>query len=1293
MRTADRSLSLATIVAIPLCVVCASAVLTWPSLAGEPRFERMAALQETIVSVHERAGIPGVFTYNHDPTYWLGNVALGKLKVGVSGASGVSWLADSKDLKVRNTTGGEGVEASGGAGGVRVKVEALPTAAGRGTMRWEGSALIKVTAWPPSQLVFEFGGIGLVRTIPLGPEVPSRPDYLMQGRIESSAGDGTECRADASGGILGAKGVPSMTAVHFSSKTPVALESANGVLRCSTKGPASIVYALVAFAEDEARAAELAAAKPEAVEQECRKRFTDLAQAAWIETPSKVLDEAFLAAARNLEYAWVRPYGWIEAIHHWGTLYTQQHSLAADWIGQADRSREMLLTHASKLLPSGQVPQLDPYGRTRQDFGGWSQFYVWGVQHYWRHTGDRGFLDKIREPLGRVVGQTFEAHDADGNGLLGFGQQIGNQEDYISTPEDGTSPTIAGIEMKRIQAELALAVGRKAEAEVHALQARRMAESLRESLWDTGLGRYTFYRDALGVHHLDGQYHTLIWPVILDLLGPPGSYTSMRHLADTLTGQDGQIYASNNFPNHVVATVGSQAGGQQQPWATLGWTKLGDGDRAIRPLEWIAERVMNEANAGSWCEVAEDMPAYFTPPAGVYIQGIVEGVFGLTLDKPAGVLRVSPCLPDRWPKARLHLPEYDVTVAQSSTYRKIECSSTLSLRHVYRVQIPPSREVRVRGNGKSVGFRLEEGIRRQFVCVDLPPCERSSLEIRWQAVKRAVTCPPEASPGRWFAVTVAGGRVERVSDPCGVLSDWRISGPRISLRIREGVAADAGLYGEPGRRTLTRRSVFAYVRLGARSGYWEPIDFAVVPALRFAQGPVLVPAAGGLRLTFEVAGLRQGKSLPASVEFGGVHKRVAPSPRGLSSVALEDRDLAAIHPGLNELTIVLDDGRTLTGRFDGSPLFSAWDDFRAYAAARIRRVPLPAEVLSPDTEWRNWRWWSAYGHQPWASLPPPLQGLDGKADLSPPSCPGLSFANPGRKLAVVSRHIGRPVLTLPVEQQARKVYLLLLPLLDNHDVFSPVGRITVRCGDGTAFERTLRIPGDLDWWGPRAILGGFATVGAGWTDSPVWETPSCVVNVIAVDLREMRPVESVTVETIGRYPALGVVGLTTLGQVNSDDVARLPGRVRALAEREPRAIFAFDLPTLSGWETTGAAWGIGDATTDYWGRRGSGRYFANSMAGGESAIGTITSPMFRITGSKLVFLANGHGNRNYYALVDAGTGAELLRAPAPEKTGPFAKVVWDVSRLRGREVRFKAVDEENGSAYAWIAFDDVLIER
>lgn len=1257
--------------------------LCFPAIA-QPHFERMAALHETVVSIHEASGIAGMFTYDHDPQFWLEYLALGKLLVGVRDDGNTRWLHEAKDLQVRNIPTGEGVEALGTVAGKRIRIQVLPTARGRDTQRWQGSALFIVTCQPKARLALRYGGLGRVRIHGFRPQLPQRIDYLTRADFLPTSAEEQQIDLQTWGAVLRTPALPLAVAVFVEREGSARLLQDGAFVGVEYDAPVSRTALIAGFAGDEERAIVLARKHPDTVEAECRQRFRSLRASAWIQTPSRELNDAFHWALINMEYAWVRPYGWIEGLRHWGTFYSQQHNMAADWIGQAPRSREMLLTHAAHLLPSGQVPQLHPNGQTRLDFGGWNQFYVWGVEHYWQHTGDRDFLQRILPSLQRVVRQTFEEHDPDGNGLLGFGQQIGNQEDYISTPEDGTSPTIAGMEMQRILGRMLEAVGRKEEAQACYQKRIRMWRALRENLWMPELGRFGFYRDSLGVLHLEGQYHTLVWPVLYCPLPVTEQYTSMRHLADTLTGSEGQIYCSNNFPRHVMATVGSQAGGQQQPWATLAWAKLGDGDRAVRPLEWIARRVVQPPNSGSWPEVAEDLPAYFTPPAGVFVWGVIEGLFGLKRDVPGGWLQVAPCLPRGWKYSELHLPDIHIVVKQDGTSIRILLKQQNPLHTVYRLYVPPNLGHWVKVNGRgSTGWREEPAIRGNFVVFEASPSRQQEVLVRWKplSIEARVWAQVEAG-GMWngglfdpqHKVSYFGDPDiplhSQFIDPQDVLEQMSEADDEgFHALVRSHIRPRAQDYAELGKRLLSRRTVFAecFSEQPLISSFLMPFDFSVL------DPTVPLPAQLSRERDRWVLRFRLPMSEAAEEEE---HPLSLP-------------EIANITPGMNLLCPApASDWREPSLRFDARPLTES-EDWRALAKACVRHVPLPEDWQSPDTEWRTWRVWFAYGHPPWNGLQPPLQGLEGATFLEPPCVPGVSFRNPGRKALVVSRHLGRPSVTLPLSGKGRKVYLLVIPLLDNHDVFAPVARVSVQCSDGTLFSRTLHFPGDLDWWAPRSVVGDFATFGSDWQAPLSWETPSSVMNVVDIDLGAERGLLSVAVETIARYPALAVVGVSVWGSPRLAAIEGLPESMRQVLALQPRTLFEFNVPSLEGWEVKGSAWGIADTVGDHWGRRGTSRYFANSMAGGEQAVGEILSPPFRIAGSRLTFLSNGHGARNYFALVDAQTGEELRRAPAPNRTGLFVKNEWDVSDLKGREVRFKAVDAEDGSAYAWIGFDDI----
>jgi hypothetical protein len=359
------------------------------------------------------------------------------------------------------------------------------------------------------------------------------------------------------------------------------------------------------------------------------------------------------------------------------------------------------------------------------------------------------------------------------------------------------------------------------------------------------------------------------------------------------------------------------------------------------------------------------------------------------------------------------------------------------------------------------------------------------------------------------------------------------------------------------------------------------------------------------------------------------------------------------------------------------------------AASRVRAVPLPEDLLSPDTDWRSWRTWLAYGHMPWAASRPPLESLEGRSTLEAPEVPGVTFSLAGRRMAVASAQTGRPVVSIPVNGGFRKLYLLLLPLLDNHDVHALVARVYAGCDRGVTISRTLHFPGDLDWWCPREVVGDFATVDAGWTRSVSIRTPSAVLNVIEMDLGAVRDVRRLTIESVGDLPAIGVVAVSGLGPL---DASSLPEDLQPPAAlRDPVVLADFENGALDGWHAEGDAWAVSRSPGDKWARQAQGEWFADSLAHGEDRVGILRSPLFRVTMPALSFLANGWGAANHFALRDAVTGALLRSAPVPGGTGVFTEIRWDVSDLLGRQVVFEAVDAESKPAYAWIAFDRLML--
>jgi putative heme-binding domain-containing protein len=124
---------------------------------------------------------------------------------------------------------------------------------------------------------------------------------------------------------------------------------------------------------------------------------------------------------------------------------------------------------------------------------------------------------------------------------------------------------------------------------------------------------------------------------------------------------------------------------------------------------------------------------------------------------------------------------------------------------------------------------------------------------------------------------------------------------------------------------------------------------------------------------------------------------------------------------------------------------------------------------------------------------------------------------------------------------------------------------------------------------------------------------------------------------------------------------------------------------------TVSPWGLESRTVEGGGPLKVLSSLASGKPEAEQATGLLLSRAFPAP-AKLSFLICGHdgppdapaGGRNFVRLVDAVTGAELQKV-APPRQDMARRATWDLTSWAGREVRLEVVDQDTGSAYAWLA--------
>ena len=121
----------------------------------------------------------------------------------------------------------------------------------------------------------------------------------------------------------------------------------------------------------------------------------------------------------------------------------------------------------------------------------------------------------------------------------------------------------------------------------------------------------------------------------------------------------------------------------------------------------VSQWVMSDTLRGSWPEISEEpIVAYFSPPAGLFVQSVIEAVYGLQINKPKGILTVAPSFPDSWPQATLDLPDFSAEYKKDDNTVEYVVQSKEPLKRQLRWMLPPSDVQSVKVNGRKVKFDI-----------------------------------------------------------------------------------------------------------------------------------------------------------------------------------------------------------------------------------------------------------------------------------------------------------------------------------------------------------------------------------------------------------------------------------------------------------------------------------------------------------------------------------------------------------------------------------------------------------
>jgi len=631
-----------------------------------------------------------------------------------------------------------------------------------------------------------------------------------------------------------------------------------------------------------------------------------------------------------------------------------------------------------------------------------------------------------------------------------------------------------------------------------------------------------------------------------------------------------------------------QAGGSQQPWGTLGLASIGLRNEAYKPMKYIAELVMNEKQRGAWPEIStERFNSYFSPPAGVYIQMVVEGIFGLKVHKPDGYISVSPSFPDHWPGAELSLHEYNVVYKRTGNTLEyfLKCREKLAI-HV-RWLLPVGRIKQVLFNDSEIKFKVEPRVGCILLSFDTEECTSGRIQIDIEPLEYSVLHAQSIAEGDPLYVRIEGAKYIKMSDRCGLIKEFELDGEnQIKAVISHGLLQDYLKFGRLGLINFSRRTFFIYLRGSDGCEFWHPVDITLLPRYETAQiGEICNSTVGGyLKLVLRNNTFNHTNGImlfsigddhiPVSVDIEARTEKVY-------EILLSKKIMEMLCPGDNTCTLVMPDGykldlvitvnKTDSSNYSNSGYFSKCNG--SSSLMNICSIHLPEEALVDDGNWKTFRIYYAQNHAPWSWCKNPLEGISNDV-IRVPGLP-FDFQYVKGKLVPISWRTGKPDFRLDLGgRNFRKLYLLVIPFLDSHDMFAPVARLTVERYDGRLISKELYFPGDFDWYCPKEAVGLFATSWGNRTDRhgllPIlgedvaewkeakpaikidgfrseiieeykdvfgfpqpffwsktlnYNAPSCVMNVIELDLHRPTTLKTLIFSAIGTEPAFGLVAI------------------------------------------------------------------------------------------------------------------------------------------------------------------------
>ena len=795
-------------------------------------------------------------------------------------------------------------------------------------------------------------------------------------------------------------------------------------------------------------------------------------------------------------------------------------------------------------------------------------YFVEQVWYHWRWTGDRDFIRIMWPAVKRALEHGLETADPDGDGIMTGYYEMWNS-DQNNTGGFSVLETAMAWAALRAAAEMAAELNDRdfhqqmfvvaynpVFAERYGMLAALTEHQFARHFWQKDVGAWAS-AEVNGInrprpHTCEQNYH--IWRGLGD---PLRNYCAMRYIRDNLQRADiepGNTYEFVNdwwpiqWSHHYVATGDTFASVHSAAIA-------GDIDHFWPAFETAWGSAYQQSGTMWHHTGARSMEL-----EPLFLQAVVDGLFGVQPWFNKNLLVLRPNLPSHWNRAEF--AHSDVNYTYSRDGNTIRMQVRTPVKRTVRCEIPVrSAVLSVHVDGHVAPYHMDTGVNAARVIVESAVRETTIFEIRLQPEEPTVTGTLRVLVGRSSKFILSGATLLAVHDPQLKLTSHLEKNGEVSL-----VPASTGKF-----------TIFLELRKGTSRWYW-PLDLEAVSPWRVVQryNPGLTETGPSLASPM-VDSVR--RSLSLEIENSGTAGIAGRAKVTVGTVSVE-REVSIPVSGIQRLDIPLEASWSQLSPGSVPVIVELADQSESVlainwsageqAAVRSRMMPLPiapymnadmSGLFSPATEWRIDYTGSQHGVD--RRHPMPLRDQYGfvilnsvmsvfdygtlpeqwrpekrwelpdlAADLSPAGVPFVTA--PHRILAIsatepYAQFPSAVRLRLDEPRRLQKLYLLTANITKTLKSYYPGGEVIIHYEGGTDQLHQMippyTMPGAIGNICPRAFAVPFGRlIGGG---NPVLDKNG-YLSMVDVVLDPSRRVESIELRAVATETLLGIVGATVL---------------------------------------------------------------------------------------------------------------------------------------------------------------------